>query len=262
MKEIHLSGGYTALVDDCDFDRVMNSGQWQPLVDKRKADRTVYARRSLTLRSRKEARDTGLPRRKTILLHRFILNVDDDVKVDHKDGNGLNNQRDNLRIATQSQNNQNRKIYPHKKYKGTHKNWNKWWAVIRINGGDAIYIGSFETEEEAARAYDKAAREHFGEFARCNFAAWGNMADDIILGARQLKNPKGVKPAWDEQQLTTSKLPGGGTLDISNASGAPRTDMANPPKSEITRTHPLEDHFAKPKTRQHFGAGTVKITEN
>jgi hypothetical protein len=89
------------------------------------------------------------------------------------------------------------------------------------------------------------------------------MADDIIIGAPQLKNPKGVKPAWDTERPTTSKLPGGGTLDISNPSGGLKTDMANPPKSEITRTHPLEDHFAKPKSvRQHFGAGIPKITEN
>ena len=88
------------------------------------------------------------------------------------------------------------------------------------------------------------------------------MADDIVLGAKQFPNRQNVKPAWDTERPTTSKLPGGGTLDISNASGAPKTDMANPPKSEITRTHPIEDHFAKPKARKHFGAGTLKISEN
>jgi hypothetical protein len=169
MRKILLSGGYIALVDDDDYDRVVLSGQWQPLIDKRKQNRTIYVRRSLTLRSRKEARETGLPRRKTILLHRFILGIDDNtIKIDHKDGNGLNNQRDNLRVATHSENMQNRKVFPHRKYKGVNKNCNKWQAVIKINK-QSVYLGTFRTEREAAFAYDEAAREYFGEFARCNF---------------------------------------------------------------------------------------------
>jgi hypothetical protein len=88
------------------------------------------------------------------------------------------------------------------------------------------------------------------------------MPDDIVLGARQLKNPKGVAPQADEQLPTRS-----GRFDTSNATGGMKTDMSNPEKSDIEiekhqHTHPLMEHFERSRTvRTHFGAG-IKPSEN
>lgn len=168
MKEIPLLHGYIAIIDDEDYERVSRY-TWTPLIDKSPRLSTVYARTSIQTRSRKEARETGLPRKKTILLHRFILGVDDPrIHVDHKNGNGLDNRRENIRVATVSQNRQNSRPWASKRYKGVTRNCNKFQASIRANG-DNVFIGNFETEEDAALAYDSLARLHFGEFARCNF---------------------------------------------------------------------------------------------
>lgn len=118
-------------------------------------------------------------------MSRFIMQEKEaNIFIDHKDGNGLNNQRENLRRATISQNNANKratgnssflgvhyKIYKNKKRKdGTRSSaeFPKWYSSIRING-KSKFIGHFPTEEEAARAYDFKAKEVHGEFARLNF---------------------------------------------------------------------------------------------
>lgn len=88
---------------------------------------------------------------------------------DHIDGNGLNNRRTNLRLATQAQNNANSKLKSTNTsgYKGIVflKDENRWRAHISVNG-KRIVIGRYKTAEEAHEAYCKAAQEHFGEFAR------------------------------------------------------------------------------------------------
>ena len=93
------------------------------------------------------------------------------VEVDHIDGNGLNNRRTNLRPATDTQNSANRKKTTGKTstFKGV--NWQnhaqKWRAEIRV-GGKNFHLGYFLNEEDAAKAYNVAATEHFGEFAKLN----------------------------------------------------------------------------------------------
>lgn len=100
--------------------------------------------------------------------------VDDpSVVVDHVNGNGLDNRRCNLRVCTPQQNAFNSKPVrgSRSKFKGVKYNTackNKWTARIRINGKQ-VDIGRFETEEEAARAYDKVAKEVQGDFAWLNF---------------------------------------------------------------------------------------------
>jgi len=90
-------------------------------------------------------------------------------EVDHIDGNGRNNRRANLRKATKAQNQQNRRKFPSARYtsrfKGVYQNkrTGKWCALIRKE-----HLGTFSTEEEAALAYNKAAKRLFGEFARLN----------------------------------------------------------------------------------------------
>jgi hypothetical protein len=105
-------------------------------------------------------------------LHRIILKPDEDHHVDHRDGNGLNNRRDNLREVTNQQNCQNGVAHKDStsKYRGVcwYTNYKKWRSTIYVDGKQKA-LGYFETEELAAKAYDKAAARHFGEFARLNF---------------------------------------------------------------------------------------------
>jgi hypothetical protein len=109
-----------------------------------------------------------------IHLHRFILNAPDGMKVDHADGNGLHNTRTNLRLATDSQSCANRGKWSgtSSQYKGVSfrkdKKARPWASYIR-SGYLLKHLGLYATELEAAKAYDKAAAETFGEFARLNF---------------------------------------------------------------------------------------------
>lgn len=105
---------------------------------------------------------------KRIGLHNLIMGS---LWVDHKNGDGLDNTRMNLRLATASQNAQNRKLRSDSTtgYKGVSKHWNRFRAYI----GDE-HIGVYDTPLEAALAYDKEARKRYGEFARTNFAYTAN----------------------------------------------------------------------------------------
>ena len=108
---------------------------------------------------------------KLTYLHRVIVNPRDDEDVDHIDHNTLDNRRLNLRVATvaQNQGNQRPRKGASSKYKGVY--WNKiaskWQAYIKA-GGIQQTLGYFDCEEEAARAYNAAALETFGEFAKLN----------------------------------------------------------------------------------------------
>jgi len=167
MKTISLSRGMVTQVDDADFDW-LNQWKWNA----QRSKRTWHA----------ERKDSSSGKERTVLMHRLILNARAGMQVDHRDGDGLNNQRFNLREATQTQNarNQTRKMVgATSKYKGVHwhKNHNRWSACIAIGpdwiasrrGLKQVTLGDFSTEEAAARAYDAAAKEHFGEFAHLNF---------------------------------------------------------------------------------------------
>jgi hypothetical protein len=162
MKTIQLTKGFVALVDDADFAAV-SQYKWRALVDKRRGK--VYA-----VRKAHGSHST----RKSLYLHREILGVTDPtIKVDHRNGDGLDDQRGNLRSCTTAQNNMNqrKRINPlSSRYKGVcwHKRDGKFQAEIKING-KSKFLGMFTDELDAALTYDSAAREHFGEFACCNF---------------------------------------------------------------------------------------------
>jgi hypothetical protein len=111
---------------------------------------------------------------KTIMLHRLLLGLKDPkLQGDHIDGNGLNNRRSNIRIATPVQNHQNRAGSSLTRYKGVYANLVRGggveYIVILYINGEQVKIGTYSTAEEAARAYDKKAREIYGEFAWLNF---------------------------------------------------------------------------------------------
>ncbi len=107
-----------------------------------------------------------------VLLHRLLLGLTDrKQQVDHINGNKLDNRRENLRITTQQQNSWNMGRRRGKQYRGVHKRPDtegRWVAAITVNR-KTILVGAFTTEEDAARAWDHAARQHFGEHARLNF---------------------------------------------------------------------------------------------
>lgn len=109
---------------------------------------------------------------KNYILARFILNAPVDLHVDHIDHDLFNNQKANLRLCKQIQNNWNKGKYVNNTsgYKGVFwsKQSNKWKAQIRYCS-KFYYLGSFTDKIEAAKAYDEAAKKYFGEFANLNF---------------------------------------------------------------------------------------------
>jgi hypothetical protein len=173
VREIHLNGkkaaGRVALVDDEDYDLVM---QYKWYVDERfhEGVKGTWHSGPRVIATYKDGKHINL------MMHTLLTGWHE---TDHADGNGLNNQRYNLREVTHLQNTWNRNGHPgsSSKYKGvtllrygTGKykgKYTKWWARIVVNG-EQISLGLFKVEEDAARAYNTAALEHFGEYARLN----------------------------------------------------------------------------------------------
>lgn len=161
MKEIKLTQGYVALVDDEDFEK-LNKFRWFANVQKTK----VYAIRNS---------GGGHKRNKMIYMHREITGAAKKEDVDHVDHNGLNNQKTNIRVCAHADNMKNRakvtntssvfkgvSLFKSKRLKNI-----RWRAQIQCNGAYR-HIGLFCTESEAAMAYNKKAEELHGKFARTN----------------------------------------------------------------------------------------------
>jgi HNH endonuclease len=160
MKEIQLTQGKVALVDDADYE-ALSQYRWYAFPDKRHS--TFYAARNSS---------TVNGKRHTVRMHRQILGLDFGYRceVDHQDGDGLNNQRHNLRGCSRQENNRNMRMQIRSKssrFKGVHKN-GKFWHVQISRNNQRKYLGLFRSETEAALAYNSAAAELFGEFARLN----------------------------------------------------------------------------------------------
>jgi hypothetical protein len=146
MQTIWLTQGYFTLVDDDDY-TFLSQFNWHTLQGKHGKKYAGKGRGGNCLK-----------------MHRVIMNTPDDMQVDHKDGDTLNNQKYNLRNCTNAQNTQN--SIKHKVgYKGVRYLGYKGGYMARIK---QIYLGCFETPEEAAIAYNNAAIKYFGEFANLN----------------------------------------------------------------------------------------------
>lgn len=161
MKTIPLTQGYSAIVDDDDFDRV-SQFKWVAWVKKREGKTEVYAIRTFR-RPHKQQR--------TVQLHRFVMDVWDGRLVDHRNHDSLDCRKVNLRVCTHAQNTMNsrKRRDGSSQYKGVRfiSKLKKWSVRITVNG-QRRYVGFYLSEEEAARAYNDAARQHFGEFACLN----------------------------------------------------------------------------------------------
>lgn len=153
---IRLTKDYEALVDDADYEAVMAAGPWHAVVSRR----TVYAGRKIR---RSDGAQTGQG------LHQFLTGW---PLVDHRDGDGLNNQRSNLRAATHAQNAANMRPHNRNKsgYKGVYspRRGDRWRAGIWAEGRSRL-LGYFDTAKDAALAYDAAAFVVWGEYAWLNF---------------------------------------------------------------------------------------------
>jgi len=160
MKKVYLNGKYSHLfcmVDDADFELVFKF-KWY--------FKCGYA---CTVFHKKGYSRLDKDRNQNIAMHRLLLGFPDGV-LDHINGNRLDNRRQNLRIVNWQQNASNSMGSSNRKYtyKGVCKDGNKWivWVTSK---GNSYFLGSFDSELEAALVYDKGARYFFGEYARLNF---------------------------------------------------------------------------------------------
>lgn len=159
MREIPLTKGAVALVDDEDYARVA-AFKWH-------RSKSGYAART--------DRRVG---KRYVMMHRFVLGFPDAPQIDHVDLNGLNNQKANLRPCTPTQNLRNRPPLKGREFKGITFRHEKgrWEAGIYI-ARRRLFLGTYKTDVAAARAYDAAAIKYFGEFAWLNFP-------DALIAAR------------------------------------------------------------------------------
>lgn len=160
MKQIPLTQGKFAIVDDDDYEKLVQF-KWHIMVA---TNNHKYAVRRVKINGKQKA----------ILMHREIMKASDGFDIDHRNGNGLDNRRFNLRAGTHQQNQSNRKINKNSTsgYKGVvlfhDKNRTKPWRAQITYKGNRFYLGLYATKEEAANAYNQKAVELFGPFAQLN----------------------------------------------------------------------------------------------
>lgn len=157
-KKIPLTQGKLATVDDADYEALIQF-KWYLTT----CGNHHYA-----------ARHTKRPEKRTMVyMHRAITSAPKGLEVDHINGDGLDNRRENLRVCTHGENLRNQGLQANNRsgYRGVSwsKKEKKWVTYIKVDN-KRQFVGQFDEKENAARAYDEAARKYHGEFARTNFS--------------------------------------------------------------------------------------------
>lgn len=158
MRSIPLSRGLSANISEADAPLVAGS-KWTAT----KGGNTFYAYRTVTTSSGRRASES---------MHRVIAGARPGQVVDHINGDGLDNRRENLRVCSHAQNIRNQAVQKRRKtsrFKGVWSRRGRWHVMIQ-HGGEKIQLGTFDDEERAARQYDRMARVLFGPFAKTNEA--------------------------------------------------------------------------------------------
>lgn len=158
MKEIELTRGKVAIVDDDDYE-YLRQYKWQFNSDGYAVRRQYYGKIN------------GKYVQKGIFMHRIVNKTPGGMQTDHINGNKLDNRKENLRSCTYSENARNKGLYKNNKFgfKGVYtKGGENIYATIQTNGIPR-HLGTFHTVEDAAKAYNEAAIKYHGEFAKLNF---------------------------------------------------------------------------------------------
>ena len=157
-------GRFVATVDEDDFEKVKKH-RWYIA---KTSERQIYVVSKFYNKETKKM--------ETTYLHRLLTSAPRGLEVDHIDGDTFNNKKDNLRLCTQAENQQNRGPSKNNKsgFKGvfmceSHRNLSRPWQAKIYVRGEKHHLGFFSTSEEAAKAYDKKALELHGEFVKLNF---------------------------------------------------------------------------------------------
>jgi hypothetical protein len=160
MKEIPLTQGLFALVDDAEF-AALNAHKWHAVKMGTASRPLFYAVRNITIAANKGRLE---------LMHRRIMRATHGLVVDHINSDTLDNRRINLRLCSQGENMKNMRSGPNKHgFRGIAKSSIGTFAASTRVNHKSKYLGCFPTAELAARAYDAAALNEFGEFAKLNF---------------------------------------------------------------------------------------------
>ena len=157
-KEIELSKGQVAIVDDWRYEELNKYKWWARWDSNTKSYRAVRTQRDVS------------GNKKLIFMHRVVAGTPDNMQTDHIDRNTLHNTEQNLRACTASQNQQNRgKAASNTSgYKGVAAHGKGWEAKIKVKN-KTYHLGTYKTAKDAARVYDEAAKRMHGEFAVLNF---------------------------------------------------------------------------------------------
>ena len=176
-------GDQIAIIDEDDWP-IVSKYKWWAKFTHYKGSNKVYVKAHIKDPEgrrvpRKDRPGCTRPKRKLVSLHRLLMSPPDNMQVDHINGNGLDNRRENLRVCTNAQNNANKPPQKNSKsgFKGVHQtSKNRWRAYIGSNmvreGTDKPVmrcLGYYSSKQDAARAYDREAIKKYGEFAYTNF---------------------------------------------------------------------------------------------
>lgn len=191
-KAIRLSNGMEALVDDEDYER-LSQYKWHADI---RPNGQRYAYRAVW--------DGKAKRQTNIRMHREILNAPPEQDVDHRNRNGLDNRRSNIRICTTAQNCRNRRLRT-KPYYGV-REYGEFWAAYYTESGEYHHIGTFATVEQAAYAYNLAIQEHGLD----DFSPVNDVPPQVLplrepgtaLAKRSGRSSRYIGVSWDKKHHT------------------------------------------------------------